>query len=292
MPDYKIVKATEQGSWGVCFLLYSTSGAGKTTLAGSAANSKEHGAPVLFIDAEGSTRVVSDREDIDVIPINDLESGRGGYAWPRILEVADDLAAGKHGLDRYKTVVFDNLSEYNDACLRWVVRTFNRPNIKPQDRPDQNDWGKSTAEMLMFVRRMRDYGRNSGTNIVFIAWEMAQMNDLGQQIGERLMFNPGLSKKLPGIVDSVGFLRVVDGKTGQRELTFAASERTDAKFRRSGTEIASRIPDVMRWTNKEDCPLPSILATLRANTEFPTAKYNPRVALAQNTKEVLTNASS
>lgn len=285
---YDMVPAKTQGEWGVNFLLYSTPGAGKTTLAASAVRSLEHGAPVLVVDAEGGARVLSDMDNITVIPIKDIDAqGRPGYGWERILEVCADLIKRDPKVRDYKTIVFDNLSEYIHVCLRHVMRTYPR-NIDIKDRPDQNDWGKMTLEILLFVRRMRDFARNNQVNVVFIAWETPEKNSMGQTVGNRLMVNPALAKSLPGIVDAVGFLSVVDDKTEQRELTFQASSRTDAKFRRSGTEAASKIPTVMRWTLKEDCPLNHIIETLRTNADFPVAKYNLRAANAQseNKKEV------
>lgn len=285
MPSYQVVKANEQGAWGINFLLYSTAGAGKTTLAASAVDSI-YGAPLLIIDAEGGARVVSHRADIDVVSITDINSaGASGFGWERIKEVTNDLISSKlrhiSGLSGrpedagaapgpYKTVVIDNMSEMIDMCVRHVLRTISR-NIEAKDRPDQNDWGKVTAEVLLFTRRMRDFARNSGCNVFFIAWEIADKNEQGQVIKNGLLFNPALARKIPGIVDMVGFLRVLSG--GERELTFEPSTRTDAKFRRNGTEVANQIPDVMRWKGKDNGPIVDMLNTFKGGVAFPAYKY-------------------
>lgn len=269
MPNYKLVMSNEQGEWGVNILLYSKGGAGKTTLACTLADS-EYGAPVLVVDAEGGTRVISHRDDITIIPVTDMNpQGANGFGWGVIQEVANDIAAGR--MKRFKTIIFDNMSEYIDLCIRHVIRTISRP-IEAHHRPDQNDWGKATSEMLLFTRRMRDYARTSGTNIIFIAWEIDVTNDNGQVLREGLLFNPALARKIPGIVDTVALL-TVEGKS--RELTLEPSSRTDAKFRRNDTELANQIPGVIRWTGKENAPLVHIIATLKGNVRFPIEKYRP-----------------
>lgn len=272
MPNYTVYRATELKEWGINILLYSTAGAGKTTLAASLADS-EHGGPLLIVDAEGGSRAVSHRDDVDIIPITDLSSGVSGYGWERIKEVSDDLITGKlkHKSGQpYKTVVYDNMSEFIDICVRHTLRTISR-NIDMKDRPDQNDWGKVTSEMLLFTRRNRDFSRNTSTNVIFIAWELGEKNDQGQLIRRGLLFNPALARKIPGIVDMVAILRVRSG--GTRELSFEVSDSTDAKFRRNGSEIANQIPEVMRWKGRENGPLKDIVETLRGNKKFPIEKY-------------------
>lgn len=275
-PSYKIVKANAQGSWGVNLLLYGNAGSGKTTLAGSVADS-EYGKPVLVVDAEGGSRVLGHRGDIDVISINDLNDlGAPGYGWQKILDVLNDLLYHKIKHEsgcEYGTVIFDNMSEYIDLAIKHVIRTIGR-NIELKDRPDPNDWGKATSEMLLFTRRARDHARSSKTNMIFIAWELESKNDQGQVLKNGLLFNPALARKIPGIVDWVGYLSVVGGD--RRELSFEASNRTDAKFRRDDTELANQIPLEIRWSGKGKEPLCDILATIKGAVPFPIEKYRPK----------------
>lgn len=285
MARYQVMQANKLKEWGVNILLYSTAGRGKTTLAATLADS-EYGSPVLIVDADGGAHVISHRADIDVIPVTDLNSaGASGFGWEVIKEISDDLITGKlkhrSGV-AYKTIIYDNMSEYIDICVRHVLRTISR-NISATDRPDQNDWGKVTSDMLLFTRRNRDYSRNSSTNIIFIAWEYDETNKEGQVLKRSLLFNPALARKIPGIVDIVAILRGRSGNT--RELSFAMSEDTDGKFRRNDTEIANQIPETIRWKGKENAPLVAIVETLRGNKPFPIAKYRVSNANTQEKKE-------
>ena len=259
--SFTIRKATELGAWGVCLAIYGPPGAGKTTFCADSADS-EFGAPVLMIDAEGGARTVSHRSDVHVATITN-EDGRG---FQRVKDIYDALVRGDL---KYGTILIDNMSELVAMCITHVVRTVQRgSNIS--DRPDIKDWSTITSELLVFTRKFRDYARNSGTNVLFIAWDKPRENPATHRVKQDLAFNPAFAESFPGIVDVVGYLTVE--ARGVRHLSFEASRTTAAKFRRSDNEVANNIPVEIRY-RKVDKPLCDMLATLKGGRPWPARKY-------------------
>lgn len=267
-PKYVIKRASQLGEWGVNCILYGPPGVGKTTLAVQAADC-EYGAPVLVVDAEGGARAFSHREDIYVASVTDED--RRGFA--ELKDIYGDLEKRSLTADDgapFKTIIVDNLSEITSMCVNHIVRTVSR-NVSQADRPDLHDWQDVTAEMLTFVRNFRDYARNTGTNVFFIAWDRVGETTQFRELG----VNPALAQKLPGVVDIVGVLRV-KGKD-RREVSFEASNSTRAKFRRSGAEAANQVPTVIEYQFGTHRPMIDILNTLKGGMPWPTAKYaSPR----------------
>ncbi|HSW91607.1 MAG TPA: AAA family ATPase [Candidatus Saccharimonadales bacterium] len=266
---FKQGMSNEMQRRGTNIVIYGPSGAGKTTICGDLADS-EFGAPVTIIDVEGGTSVLSHRDDIDILNVTN-EDHKG---WSDVERIVDDIISGKRGFKNERgvnigTLVEDNLSELKTLALDHVVRNFDRK-IDPKDRPDLNDYGKATTMMLAHVRKLRDFARNSQTNVVFIAWDIALENDSGQVYKNAINLNPAFRRDFPGIVDCVGYLNVV---MGRRVLSFEASRMTDAKFRRNGTEVANTIPDVLKYKDRGVKPLVDIINTLTGGIPFPRAKY-------------------
>lgn len=257
----KIVKANALGAWGVCGAIYGPPGVGKTTFVCDAADS-EYGAPVLMLDVEGGARTIAHRGDIDVAPITN-DAGKG---FEHLKAYRDDLVAARI---KYGTVLVDNISEIIAMAVVHTLRTVPRK-IAASDRPDQNDWSKINTDMLLLVRSFRDFARLSGTNVFFIAWEAPEKDEATGRVKRDLAMNPSFARQFPGIVDMVGHLTV--RSTGVRQLSFEASDKTAAKFRRSGDENANQIPDVLRY-RREDKPLVDILAVLKGHKSWPADKY-------------------
>lgn len=260
----KIIRANEMGQWGVCAAIYGPPGVGKTTFVSDAADSS-YGAPLLFLDVEGGSRTISHRADIDVAPI----TNEGDMGFKHLKDYITDL--GDFKLDKkYQTVVLDNISETIALCVRHILRTVSR-NIPMIDRPDQYDWGKVNIEMLLLVRDLRDFARVSGTNVFFIAWEAPEKDESTGRIKRDIAVNPSFARQFPGIIDMVGHMTVFNDK-GIREVSFAPSDKTASKFRRSGDEVANQIPDIIRY-RKDQKPIVDILATLKGRQPWPVAKY-------------------
>lgn len=250
--------------WGVCMAIYGTPGAGKTTLVSEAVYS-EFAQPVDFADCEGGARAITHMGDINVHSLTDPRQNGEAFAdFERLVEqyISKQRTCG--------TLIVDNVSELQNLCVRWVVNHISRgQGVGAQDRPDIKDWSTVTARMLMLTRKLRDFARNSGTNVFFIAWEAPERGEGDSVVKRDLAFSPSFARQFPGIIDVVGRLTVVGDS---RSLSFAPSATTAAKFRRGGGEAANQIPDTIRF-KRGDKPIVDILACLKGGKPWPTNKY-------------------
>lgn len=247
-----IRKASESDPWGVCLALYGPPGVGKTTAAGKISLVSE-GSPVLFLDAEGGTRSISHLNKCDVAQVG---------TWPELVSVSQQIMAQKKDC-QWKTIVIDNMSE---------IQAINVKSIVGDRIPQIQDWGKTTADMLNFTRLWRDFARFNSVNVILIAWASPSKEEFnGIEITKQdVAFTPSLARQFPGIVDIVGHLTVEQNQT--RTLSFAPSNRTAAKFRRSGDENAVKIPLIIKFGEQHN-PLGDIITTLRTGTPWPAEKY-------------------
>ena len=205
----------------------------------------------MFLDAEGGTRAISHREDIDVLSVN---------SWRKIQDVHNELKRGGHG---YKTIVYDNLSEYAVLCIQGIAGIADQPEIQ--------EWGKSNRAILNLVREGRDMARFQDINVVFIAWDVQDKDEMGRPL-LNAAFTPGIQKELPGIVDTIGHISVADQKSGLRLLSFNPGPRTIAKFRRSQDEAALKIPFEIYY-GLDNMPMPDILRVIKEGGDWPANKY-------------------
>ena len=247
---FKIRRASDM-QWGVCMALYGAAGSGKSSLAASAADS-EDGSPLVFLDAEGGSRAIAHRDDIEVIDVD---------SWKEI-ELFTRTAKSYSGFP-WKTVVFDNMSEY--------LSMLNSLITGDGEAPSQPEWGKITLEFLSFIRTWRDLSKR-GINVIFIAWEDEEKDDIGR-VKHNLNFTPKIRKEFPGMIDIIGYLAVVDkSATHERLLDFSPSSRTAAKFRRSQTEAALAIPFKIQY-GIDKMPMSDILKVLKGGGKWPDKKY-------------------
>lgn len=250
---FSVRKASDDVNLGSCLLLYSQGGSGKTTLAASAADSPPD-APVAFFDAEGGTKVISDRRDVDVIDVK---------TWKDIKDLEQQCVRTPEQIP-WKTIVLDNLSEYIQLATNQIVGNAT-------DQVSQPKWGEMAREVLALVRSFRDLSRMHGLNVVIIAWDSDEKEENGR-IKKHLAATPKIQKDLPGIVDIIGWITAIDGQPDKRLITFEPSTRTIAKFRRNRTDAARTIPHQITY-GLDDLPLPHIFNALRRGVPFPTVKY-------------------
>jgi hypothetical protein len=251
--EFEVKSAAEAVAWGYCILLFSRAGSGKTTLAGSADDSPED-SPVLFVDAEGGTKVISHRPNIDVITVK---------SWDEIKSITSRLKLDPNL--KWRTIVLDNLSEFIQLATTKIVGG--------SAAPSWPEWGSVAREVLALVRDYRDLARTRGLNSIIVAWDSTE-EDKAKRPLLTLSATPKLQGDLPGIVDIIGHIDPINGQPDKRLLNFEPSTRTIQKFRRVPSDTGRTIPHKIVY-GIDNLPLPDILAALKRNVPFPTDRYVP-----------------
>jgi len=273
---YTVRRASDlMGAWGTCLAIYGPPGVGKSSLAVQAADAQPWGGKVGVLDAEGGARAYGDRDDIDVFSVKDSDATHlDGMGYTMCEQVLNDLVAGKlvpQDAPKYGTIIVDNVSEINAYCTYDTLRTYSR-NVDRKDRPDQKDWNTTTSRMLLFLRRWRDFAQASGTNVIFIAWDKTQEDQVSLVPKKDIALNPALARQLPGLIDVVAYL-TIKGQ-GRRHLLFEATASTATKFRRAPNEAAQSIPGEFEYAfGSPHKPMVDLLACMKGGVTFPAAKY-------------------
>lgn len=258
---FPMTTAAEVGkSAGYCIMLYGKAGVGKTTLA-AAADDSELDKPVLFIDAEGGVKAISDRTDVKVIEVK---------TWDEIKKITNAFKTEPN--IPFRTIVLDNLSEFIQLAVNKIVG-----NAEAQVQLQQ--WGTMAREVVSLVRDYRDLARLRGINCVIIAWDSPERDETGK-LTTHINATPRLQKDLPGVVDIVGYLSSIDNQPDKRVLSFEPSSRTIAKFRRNTSDTARTIPNTIVY-GLDNLPLADIFAALSRDVPFPVAEYAAAKPAAQ-----------
>ncbi len=249
---FEVKKASDTKEDGYCILLYSRGGGGKTTFA-AGADDDDADKPVMFIDAEGGMKAVSDRPDIDYIPVKD---------WREVKRLKEAFI--KEPDLPWKTIVLDNLSEIIQMSVIDIVGNA-------EDQVSQPKYGEMAREVLSLVRTLRDLSRYRGINVIIIAWDSIERDQAGK-LKSTIEATPKLQKSLPGIVDIIGYISPIDGDPDHRKISFEPHSQTIAKFRRNRTDVASTIPLEIVY-GLDNLPMSDILAALKRGKEWPEKKY-------------------
>lgn len=237
-------------SMGTFMAIYGPGGVGKTAIVGEVARS--HG-PLLYIDAEGGGKSIKHIPNVHLAEVT---------SWKQVRDVATDLSskAGKHP---FKTVCFDNMSEIQSMCISSIAG--NSP-VQIQH------WGECTARLLKLTRDLREVSRTQGVNVFLIAWESLELSEGGIVTKRGVGFTPSLARQFPGIVTYVGYLQPINNFPNVRLLSFTVSTKTDAKFRVSSSEAASKIP-LELYERSGSNVLGDIIETESKGIPFPVARY-------------------
>lgn len=131
-------------------LVYGESGAGKTTLAGSADEVPEM-RKVLMIDIEGGTLSIRRKfPDVEVVRVKN---------WFDLGTVYDELYAGLHN---YSTIVIDSLTECQKLSMDLVMKKLvNQYEDRDPDVPGIREWNINIEQTRKFVRLFRDLPMNT-----------------------------------------------------------------------------------------------------------------------------------
>lgn len=179
-------------------LLYGAPGTGKTTIAGTFPN------PV-YLNIEAGVNTLVGR-DIDFITIE---------KWEDVKEVYNGLLDGTL---KYDSVIIDSVTE--------LMKKRGEEILGARDQMTIRDWGTLIKDIEGMMRRFRDLRQH----VLFIFAE-----EEGKD-GERVIKRPSVSgRSLPttacGMVDLVGYVKVIKGKTIQYLTQFTPDEVIYAKSR-------------------------------------------------------------
>ena len=247
---------------GIKIGIFGPGGAGKTTLAATAADS-EFGSPALYLNARGNPEVVrSYGERIHVIDVD---------KFARVEAIRQDILRDPHC--PFKTVILDNVSELHALDLRDQYGA--NAEIKWQMH------SRSTADILALVRNWSDLATvpHLRLNVVFVMWETSETRTIrGQDVNRsELALNKALQAQVPGIVSWLGRLYIVGGPpTYTRCLDFRPIETQQVSKWQVDPEdpLTKLLP--MEWYNPS---LASVLDTLKGGKPWPADKHSkPRGA--------------
>ena len=202
-------KAAEKST----YLIYSAPGIGKTTFGGSASE-VEALSPVLLLDFEnGSSTLERKYPDVDVIKIDNWETG------------AEVIEALVHNDTKYKTVVFDSLSESQLQIIAWSEKENGDNGFAKWD----DAWKKLTKSVKAL--HMSDY------NVICITHIEKDTDEFTRQRVIRPAFQGKKSHtELPKVFDYIGMLFVQEDEAGEkrRVLQFEMDDNVVTKNRSYG----------------------------------------------------------
>lgn len=234
-------------------LFYSPAGHGKTTLLGTAIGDPRL-CPMLFLDFEAGTKSIKSKiKKIDLDDLGEIEPEIGKAHKVRIKEWEDFnviynfLASEEHG---YQSVAIDSLTEVNYLNLITIIgKEVNLGDHDP-DIAYQEDYLRSIAQMRKLIRFFRDLPMH-----VFFSAGASEFVDARTK---KMQYRPGLTGKLtlelPGLVDTIGYLAVIDEEDETFRCLFVQpTEKFMAKDRSEGGVLGDEI---------EDPTLPGLLDTL------------------------------
>lgn len=179
-------------------LLYGAPGTGKTTIAGTFPNP-------IYLNIEAGVNTLTEKE-IDFVTIE---------SWEEVKEVYNGL---KDGTLKYDSVIIDSVTE--------LMKKRGEEILGARDQMSIRDWGVLIKDIEGMMRRFRDLPQH----VLFIFAE-----EEGKD-GDRIIKRPSVSgRSLPttacGMVDLVGYAKVVKGKTIQYLTQFTPDEVIYAKSR-------------------------------------------------------------
>lgn len=265
-----------QGKRGLLIIIYGPPGVGKTVQAANTIQSPL-ASPGVLIDVESGVGSVTHMEDLliaDPAPKN----------WTDIKKITMYYRDTPKAVIEEKLLIFDNGAEISKMTLDHVVRDPSQGG-GARVHPEIQHWGRATTEFQIWTRTLRDIAGDKDITIIMTCWdrrrgggdESPDTESQPRQPKDVLSFNNRLAEELPGLVDIVGYMTV--RPDGKRVLTFDASPRHSAKFRRNKHENARAIPANIIF-GEDDAPIADIVNTIKGGKPFP-AKYasrNPQAA--------------
>ena len=175
-------------------LIYGDSGVGKTVFASTAPR------PILWLESEGGTSSIGDKEGIDVATVQGLETYRDALVY---LQANPGL---------YATVVIDSLSETSAAVLKEIMQHVKKDDVtRDEFAPQFGEWGRLTGIMREIVRAFRDLPMH----VVITALQREDKDELTGKTKVRPRLSPTLADELPAFMDAVLYYYTATIKGGE-----------------------------------------------------------------------------
>lgn len=216
-------------------LIYGESGAGKTTLAGSADDVPEM-RRVLFLDIEGGTLSLRSRyPNVEAVRIK---------SWEDMQRVYDELYLGSHG---YHTIVLDSLTEIQKMSMDEIMRKLvAQHEERDADVPGIREWNINIEQTRKFVRLFRDLP----VNTIFTALSKIDKNPRNGSTRTKPYLSGKVADEVAGFLDIVAYLytKEVDGNQ-KRMLLCGATQDNVAKDRTDRLDQVIQEPTMSTiWT--------------------------------------------
>jgi len=211
--------------------IYGDNGVGKTVLAASV---NKVMSPVLFLNVEGGTRSIEDREGIEVL---DMTTPRAARLVRQYL---------RDNYTKYRAVILDSLTEYRIMESRGVLaQSVLEDPTHDKESLNIKDWGKTHDRVREFVRFLRDLP----IYVVVTALQESTKDELTGAIYLGPMLSDKLNSMIPGYFDLVGCLAVVEiDNKPVRRLYIQPTSRMKAKDR---TQLTKKLGDHLDNPNME-----------------------------------------
>lgn len=247
-------------------LVYGVPGSGKTTLAGSTVDVPDMN-DVLYLDLEQGRKSIKnndrikDWKKVTVVPIKDYKQLASVHkflkAHVRLRDSNDEaklkkLEAKFRGVEpeeiktpkRFRTVVVDTLTEFNQICLYELLGLSTDMNLEEAMSDDGEvdvatfaEYKKNNMLVQLVTRAYRDLEMNS----IFLCHQSYVQDEL-----KRFHYAPALTGKLAGqvqgFVDIVGYLKVGKLKEGEqsapRRMFIQPVGNFDAKSREASIKAS------------------------------------------------------
>lgn len=197
-------------------LIYGPPGAGKTVLAATAADVPEM-APVLYVDVEGGTRSIRDKQ-VDVLRVK---------SFSELLQLLDVLRTGHH---KYRTVVIDSLTEVQKLNMYEIMKkVVGQDPSRDPDIPALRDYGKNSEQIRRLIRGYRDL---TNTHVIFTALASESKDEKTGVVKVYPALSGKLASEVPGFLDVVVYLSVAEQNGNEvRVLVTDMTSRVMAKHR-------------------------------------------------------------
>lgn len=196
--------------------IYGPYGAGKTHLAGTAADS-EMTAPMLLIDTEGGAATLRKKANIEVVTVRSIKE---------LVDLHDELE--ENDCLGFKTVGIDSVTEIQKLDIMEVAQKEASANPREDPEvPSKRGWGKSGIHIRNIVRAYRDLPCHT------IFTFMDQVREEADGVMATMPSLPGkLAGEIPGYLDVIGWLHAKEEKGEiERLLQVQPTRRVRAKDR-------------------------------------------------------------